>query len=529
MFQVNGVTLQFGSRILFKDVYLKFTPGNCYGVIGANGAGKSTFLRLLSGELEPSKGDVSIEKGKRLSVLKQDHERYNDYTVLNTVLEGHQKLMKIARERDELYAKTDFTDQEALRISELEIEFGELGGYEAESQAASLLVSLEIPLEKHQLLMKQLTGKEKVRVLLAQALFGNPDVLLLDEPTNNLDIANIRWLENFLLNFDNTVIVVSHDRHFLNKVCTHILDVDFQAINLYLGNYDFWYESSQLVQRQLKDENKKAEQKIKELQDFIARFSANASKSKQATSRKKELEKIQLNDIKPSNRRYPYIDFSFDRRIGNDILKVENLTKKGYFENLSFTIYDEQKVALICDNSLVTTMLYSVLSGEIAPDSGSYKWGVTIIHDYQKSNIDYLFNNKSLNLIDWLRQYSKDQSDVFIRSWLGRMLFAKDEVFKTVSVLSGGEKVRMAFSKLMLSTANFIFFEEPENHLDLEAITSLNKALNNYKGNLMITTHDHEIYSSVCNRVIEIKDGKIVFDKAVTYDEYLDIILEPHE
>jgi ATPase subunit of ABC transporter with duplicated ATPase domains len=524
MLQTNNVTVQFGSRVLFKDVSLQFQHGNCYGVIGANGAGKTTFLRLLSFQLEPQKGDVTISKNERMSVLSQDHDKFDQLSVIETVVSGYQHLADLIKEREILYAKSEFSEKDGLRMADLENEYAECGGYESQAQASLLLSSLQIDASKHELLMKELNGKEKVKVLLARALFGNPDILLLDEPTNNLDAKNIRWLESFLLNFENTVIVVSHDRHFLNKVCTHILDVDYQSINIYLGNYDFWYESSQLIERQLKDQNKKAETKKKELTDFIARFSANASKSKQATSRKKELSKIQLNDIKPSNRKYPFIDFRFERPIGNDILTVTKLTKTGFFKDLSFIVKKDEKIAFICDNANVVTKLFQVLFGLEEPDGGSYKFGITITKEYMPKNIQHLFMNKKEGLMDWLRPYSKDQSDAFLRGWLGRMLFSKDEALKQVGVLSGGEQVRCSFAKSMLANANFLMFDEPENHLDLEAITSLNKAMSKFEGVILLASHDQELINSSANRIIVLnEDGTIKFDKAITYDEYLDL------
>ena len=523
MLQAINVSLQYGARVLFKDVNLKFTKGNCYGVIGANGAGKSTFLKILSGKLEPNKGEVIIDKNERLSVLNQDQNAFDNETVIRTVLMGNKRLVDIMDEKDALYCKEDFSEEDGIKASELEVEFAELNGWEAESDAKILLNGLGIDDSKSDMLMKDLDLKEKVKVLLAQALFGNPDILILDEPTNNLDIKSITWLENFLLNFENTVIVVSHDRHFLNKVCTHICDVDYGQINIYVGNYDFWYETNELLQRQAKEVNKKMEARAKELQDFIARFSANASKSKQATSRKKELEKLTLQDLKVSSRRYPFVDFRFEKEIGNDILIVENLTKKGYFENLTFTVNKKEKIAFVCENSLALNMLFDVLMGIETPDSGSFKWGKTITTSYLPASNDKYFKDCDLSLINWLKQYSKDQTETFIRGWLGRMLFSGEEAMKQAKVISGGEKVRCMLAKEMLSNANVLIMNDPSNHLDLETITSLNKGMINFKGNILFTSHDHEITNTVANRIIEIKDGKKVFDKCCTYDEYLEL------
>ena len=523
MLEAINVSLQYGARVLFKDVTLKFTKGNCYGVIGANGAGKSTFLKILSGKLEPNKGEVILDKNERLSVLNQDQNAFDNETVIRTVLMGNKKLVDIMDEKDTLYCKEDFSEEDGIRASELEMEFAELNGWEAESDAKILLNGLGIDDSKSELLMKDLDSKEKVKVLLAQALFGNPDVLILDEPTNNLDIKSITWLENFLLDFENTVIVVSHDRHFLNKVCTHICDVDYGEINIFVGNYDFWYETNELLQRQAKEVNKKMEARAKELQDFIARFSANASKSKQATSRKKELEKLTLQDLKVSSRRYPFIDFRYDKEIGNDILFVENLTKEGYFENLNFIVRKNEKIAFICENSLALNMLFDILMGIETPDSGSYKWGKTITTSYIPVSNDKYFKDCDLSLINWLKQYSKDQTETFIRGWLGRMLFSGEEAMKQAKVISGGEKVRCILAKEMLSNANVLVMNDPSNHLDLETITSLNKGMINFKGNILFTSHDHEITNTVANRIIEIKDGKKVFDKCCTYDEYLGV------
>ncbi len=523
MLQAINVSLQYGSRVLFKNVNLKFTKGNCYGVIGANGAGKSTFLKILSGVIEPNKGEVIKDKDERISVLNQDQYAFDNETVIRTVLLGNKKLVDIMDEKEALYSKEDFSEEDGIKASELEVEFVELNGWEAESDAKILLNGLGISDEKSELLMKDLDSKEKVKVLLAQALFGNPDILILDEPTNNLDVKSVTWLENFLMNFENTVIVVSHDRYFLNKVCTHICDVDYGEINIYVGNYDFWYETNELLQKQAKEVNKKMEARAKELQEFIARFSANLSKSKQATSRKKELEKLTLQDLKVSSRRYPFIDFRFDKEIGNDILIVENLTKKGYFENLTFTVNKKEKIAFICENSLVLNMLFDILMGIEEADSGTYKWGKTITTSYLPANNDKYFKDCDLSLINWLKQYSKDQTETFIRGWLGRMLFSGEEALKQAKVISGGEKVRCMLAKEMLANANVLVMNDPSNHLDLETITSLNKGMINFKGNILFTSHDHEITNTVANRIIEIKDGKKVFDKCCTYDEYLDI------
>jgi ATPase subunit of ABC transporter with duplicated ATPase domains len=523
MLQAINVSLQYGSRVLFKDVNLKFTKGNCYGVIGANGAGKSTFLKILSGVIEPNKGEVIKDKDERLSVLNQDQYAFDNETVIRTVLLGNKRLVDIMDEQDMLYSKPDFSEEDGIKVGELQMEFAELNGWEAESDAKILLNGLGISDEKADMLMKDLDSKEKVKVLLAQALFGNPDILILDEPTNNLDVKAITWLENFLMNFENTVIVVSHDRYFLNKVCTHICDVDYGEINIFVGNYDFWYETNELLQRQAKEVNKKMEARAKELQEFIARFSANLSKSKQATSRKKELEKLTLQDLKVSSRRYPFVDFRYDREIGNDILFVENLTKKGYFENLSFTVNKNDKIAFVCENSLVLNMLFDVLMGVEQPDSGSVKWGKTITTSYLPANNDKYFKNCDLSLINWLKQYSKDQTETFIRGWLGRMLFSGEEALKQAKVISGGEKVRCMLAKEMLSNANVLVMNDPSNHLDLETITSLNKGMINFKGNILFTSHDHEITNTVANRIIEIKEENKVFDKYCTYDEYLEV------
>ena len=520
MIQVSNVSLAFGGRTLYKEVNLKFTKGNCYGIIGANGSGKSTFLKILTGEIEPNTGEVFISPGERMSVLQQNQNAYDNETVLDTVLLGHKRLMEIQKEKDELYAKPDFSEEDGIRAGELETEFAELGGWEAEGQAKTLLQNLGITDEHYYSLMKDTDPKIKVKVLLAQALFGNPDILVLDEPTNNLDFKTAVWLENFLLNFENTVIIVSHNRHFLNKVCTHICDVDYGQINMFIGNYDFWYQSSQLIARQLKDQNKKAEQRAKELKEFIARFSANASKSKQATSRKRELEKLTIEDIKPSSRKYPFIDFKFEQEIGKEILKVENLTKKGFFNNLSFNVEKDQKIAFFAKNSQVTTTLFNILTGKEQPDSGTIRFGKTISVSYLPQDNREYFDNCSLSIVDWLRQFSKDQNETFIRSWLGRMLFTGEENLKPVNVLSGGEKVRCMFAKMMLEASNMIIMDEPTNHLDLESITSLNNGMKNFKGALLFASHDQEIIETVANRIIDIRDENNIVDKAITYEEY---------
>ncbi len=520
MLQVSNVSVQFGSKKLFEEVNLKFTNGNCYGIIGANGAGKSTFLRVLSGDLEPNKGEVFLGKHERMSVLMQNQNAFDDETVLRTVMMGHKRLVEIMDEKDKLYAKEDFTDEDGVKAGELETEFAELNGWEAEAEAEKLLGALEIPEADFYNVMGALDAKKKVKILLAQALFGNPDVLILDEPTNNLDLKTIKWLEDYLIDFENTIIVVSHNRYFLNKVCTHICDVDYGKINIFVGNYDFWYQSSQLMARQMKDQNKKAEQRAKELQEFIARFAANASKSRQATSRKKELEKLTLNDIQPSSRKYPFIEFKYERQIGNDILTVENLTKKGYFENVSFILGKEDKIGFVARNSKVTAMLYDILMGKEFADSGSFKWGITIQPTYLPQNNDEFFDDCNLSLVQWLDQFSYDHYEEFVRGWLGRMLFSGDEALKQAKVLSGGEKVRCMLARMMLQGGNFLVLDEPTNHLDLEAITALNTGLINFKGNLLITSHDQELMNTVCNRIIEL-DGTKTFDKLVSYDEYL--------
>ena len=525
MITVSNVSLQYGDKKLFEDVNLKFTSGNCYGLIGANGAGKSTFLKVLSGEVEPQAGHVSLSSGQRLAVLKQDHFAYEDNQVLDTVLMGHEKLYSVKQEKDAIYMKPDFSEADGMRAAELEGEFAEMNGWEAESDAAVLLKGLGVDESLHTLNMADIPGDQKVKVLLAQALFGNPDLLLLDEPTNGLDIQAIQWLEEFLINFENTVIVVSHDRHFLNKVCTHIADVDYGKIEIYIGNYDFWYESSQLASQMAQDENKKKEEKIKDLQAFIARFSANASKSKQATSRKKLLDSITLDDIKPSSRKYPYIAFSPEREIGNDLLRVEGLTKtigdKKVLDNVSFTINKDDKVAFVGKNDIAKTTLFKIIMGEMEPDAGTYHWGVTTSQSYFPKDNSEFFENNDLPLVDWLRQYSpEDQTETFLRGFLGRMLFSGEEALKKASVLSGGEKVRCMLSKMMLSSANVLIFDEPTSHLDLESITALNNGLIKFKGSILFTSHDHQFTNSIANRLIEITPGGII-DKEMSYDEYV--------
>ena len=521
MLQVINVSLQFGGRVLFKDVNLKFSKGNCYGIIGANGAGKSTFLKILTGEIEPNKGEVIKDPNERMSVLVQNQNAYDDKTVLETVLLGHKRLHEIEEEKNALYAKPDFSEADGIRAAELETEYADLGGWEADGEAKTLLTEIGISENDFNKLMSEMDPKQKVKVLLAQALFGNPDILVLDEPTNNLDFKTVRWLENFLLDFENTVIIVSHNRHFLNKVCTHICDVDYGQINMYLGNYDFWYETSQLMLRQSKEQNKKAEQRAKELKEFIARFSANASKSRQATSRKKELEKLTIEDFKPSSRKYPYINFEFTQEPGKEILIVKNLTKKGYFNNISFTINAGDKVAILCNNSLTPTMLFEILNGNIEPDSGHVHWGKTIKHTYLMQNNNPYFENCTLSIVDWLRQYSKDQTEAYIRGWLGRMLFSGEEALKPVNVLSGGEKVRCMFAKMMLEAGNFILLDEPTNHLDLESITALNKGMINFKGSMIFASHDQEIVETVANRIFDFVDENTYIDKMCTYEEYI--------
>ena len=524
MISASNVTLRLGKKALFEDVNIKFTEGNCYGLIGANGAGKSTFLKILSGALEPTNGDVIITPGQRLSVLEQDHFKYDDFTVLDTVIMGNARLYEIMKEEDAIYAKEDFSDEDGIRASELEGEFAEMDGWEAESNAASLLNGLGVDTEFHYSLMKDLNGSQKVKVLLAKALFGNPDILLLDEPTNHLDLDAIAWLEEFLINFDNTVIVVSHDRYFLNKVCTHIADIDYGKIQLYAGNYDFWYESSQLLIKQMKEANKKKEEKIKELQDFISRFSANASKSKQATSRKKALEKIELDDIRPSSRKYPYIDFRPDREIGNEVLTVEGLSKtingEKVLNNISFIVGHNDKIAFVGSNELAKTTLFQILMGELEPDEGSFKWGVTTSQAYFPKDSSREFDN-DYTIADWLMGYSPVDDITYVRGFLGRMLFAGEDGVKKVKILSGGEKVRCLLSKMMISGANCLILDEPTNHLDMESITALNNGLIKYPGVTLFACRDHQFVQTTANRIMEILSDGTLIDKITTYDEYL--------
>ncbi|MGD6775046.1 MULTISPECIES: ABC-F family ATP-binding cassette domain-containing protein [Bacillaceae] len=526
MLTVTNIGLRYGDRKLFEDVNIKFTPGNCYGLIGANGAGKSTFLKILSGEVEAQTGDVSMNKDERMAILKQNHFEYEEHEVLKVVIMGHSRLYEVMQEKDAIYMKEDFSDEDGMRAAELEGEFAELNGWEAESEAAILLKGLGISEDLHTKKMADITGGEKVKVLLAQALFGKPDVLLLDEPTNHLDIKAIQWLEEFLINFENTVIVVSHDRHFLNKVCTHIADLDYGKIQIYVGNYDFWYESSQLASRMASDVNRKKEEKIKELQAFIARFSANASKSKQATSRKKLLDKISLDDIRPSSRRYPYVNFTPEREIGNDLLRVEGLNKTidgvKVLDNVSFIMNKDDKIALVGGNEIANTTLLKIISGEMEADSGTFKWGITTTQAYFPRDNSKFFEGVDMNLVDWLRQYSpNDQTESFLRGFLGRMLFSGEEVMKKASVLSGGEKVRCMLSKMMLSGSNVLLLDDPTNHLDLESITALNNGLINFKGSIIFTSHDHQFIETIANRIIEITPKGMV-DKQMTYDEYLE-------
>ena len=524
MISANNSTLRVGKKALFEDVNIKFTEGNCYGLIGATGAGKSTFLKILSGQLEPTNGDIVITPGQRLSFLQQDHFKYDAYQVLDTVIMGNARLYEIMKEKEAIYAKEDFTDEDGIRASELEGEFAEMNGWEAESDAATLLNGLGIDTDLHYTQMADLTGSQKVKVLLAQALFGNPDILLLDEPTNHLDLPAIEWLEEFLINFDNTVIVVSHDRYFLNKVCTHTADIDYGKIQLYAGNYDFWFESSQLLIKQMKEANKKKEEKIKELQEFISRFSANASKSKQATSRKRALEKIQLDDMRPSSRKYPYIDFRPNREIGNEVLMVENLSKTidgvKVLDNISFTLGHDDKVAFVGANEQAITTFFRILTGELEPDEGTYKWGVTTSQAYFPKDNTQEFDN-DLTITDWLTQYSEIKDATYVRGFLGRMLFPGEDGVKKVRVLSGGEKVRCLLSKMMISGANILILDEPTNHLDMESITALNNGLIKFPGVILFTSHDHQFVQTTANRIMEIlPDGKLI-DKITTYDEYL--------
>ncbi len=525
MISANGVTLRFGKRTLFENVNIKFSPGNCYGLIGANGAGKTTFLKILSGEIEPSQGDISMNPGERLSVLKQDHHAYEEENVLQTVVMGNSELYRIMKEKDALYSKPDFSEEDGIKAGELEAKFAEMDGWNAESDAAQLLNGLGLETEFHDKLMKDLTEAQKVKVLLAQALFGNPDVLLLDEPTNYLDIEAIEWLEEFLINFQNTVIVVSHDRYFLNTVCTHIADIDFGKIQVYTGNYDFWYESSQLALKQMKDANKKKEDKIKELQEFIRRFSANASKSKQATSRKKLLEKIELDEIKPSNRKYPYIHFEMDREPGKEILFIEGLTKnsddgKKMLNNISINVQQGDKIAFVGPMGVAKTELFEIITDNASQESGDYKFGITTSVAYFPKDNSSEFN-KDISIVDWLMQYSKIKEETFVRGFLGRMLFSGEEALKKVNVLSGGERVRCMLAKMMLSGANILIFDEPTNHLDLESITALNNGLSNFKGVILFTSHDHQLVQTVANRIIEITPNGLI-DKRMSYDEYLE-------
>lgn len=524
MIQASNISLRFGKKALFEEVNIKFTEGNCYGIIGANGAGKSTFLKILSGELEPTTGEISLGPGERLSVLEQDHFKYDDQIVLDTVIAGNQKLYDIMKEKDAIYAKEDFSEEDGMRASELEAEFATMNGWEAEADAATLLNGLGIATEVHYKQMSELPDTDKVKVLLARALFGNPDILLLDEPTNHLDLDSIRWLEEFLIDFENTIIVVSHDRYFLNKVCTHTVDLDYGKMQIYAGNYDFWYESSQLMIKQMKEANKKKEEKIKELQEFIQRFSANASKSKQATSRKKALEKIQLDEIRPSSRKYPYIDFRPNREIGNEVLMVENLSKTidgvKILDNISFTLGREDKVALVGGNEQAKTVLFKILMGEMEPDSGNYKWGVTTSQAYFPKDNTKDFDN-DLTIADWLTQYSEIKDATYVRGFLGRMLFAGEDGVKKVKVLSGGEKVRCLLSKMMISGANILILDEPTNHLDMESITALNNGLIKFPGVLLFASHDHQFVQTTANRIMEIMPNGSMIDKITTYDEYL--------
>ena len=526
MIQVSNVGLRYGDRKLFEDVNIKFTPGNCYGLIGANGAGKSTFLKILSGEIEAQEGNVSMNPGERLAVLKQNHFEYEEFTVLETVMMGHKRLYDVMQEKNAIYMKDPFTDEDGIRAAELEGEFADMNGWEAESEVAILLQGLGIPDSMHYMTMAELTGSEKVKVLLAQALFGKPDVLLLDEPTNHLDLKAIQWLEEFLINFENTVIVVSHDRHFLNKVCTHIADLDYSKIQIYVGNYDFWYESSQLAQKMLNDQNKKKEEKIKELQAFVARFSANASKSKQATSRKKMLDKIELDDIRPSSRKYPFINFSMEREIGNDVLTVDGLTKtiegEQQFKDVRFSVNPEDKIILL-GNPIAKTAFLKIIAGEDDDFEGSFKWGVTTSQSYFPLDNEEYFQGTEKTLVEWLRQFSpEDETETFLRGFLGRMLFSGEEVKKNPSVLSGGEKVRCMLSRMMLSHSNVLLLDEPTNHLDLESIQALNEGLANFKGAMIFTSHDHQFIQTIANRVIEIREDGSILDKQLTYDDFLE-------
>lgn len=525
MISTSGVTLRYGKRPLFEDVNIQFNPGNCYGLIGANGAGKSTFLKILSGEIEPNQGEVSITPGERLAVLKQNHFEYDEYPVLETVIMGHSRLYSIMKEKDALYAKSDFSEEDGIRAGELEGDFAELNGWDAESDAAALLIGLGIVRDLHDKKMEELSGNEKVRVLLAQALFGTPQILLLDEPTNHLDIESINWLENFLMGYEGTVIVVSHDRHFLNKVCTHIADIDFGKIQMYVGNYDFWYESSQLALKLVRDQNKRKEEKIKELQAFVQRFSANASKSKQATSRKKQLEKISLDDIRPSNRKYPFINFKPEREAGKQLLNVENLNKsiegEKVLDNFNLVVNKGDKIAFVGPHGLPKSTFFDIVMGEQEADGGEYTWGVTTTQAYFPKDNSQYFDGVDMNLVEWLRQYSNDQDETFLRGFLGRMLFAGEESQKKASVLSGGEKVRCMLAKMMLNGANVLIMDEPTNHLDLESITALNNGLIDFDGTLLFVSHDHQFIQTIANRIVEITPNGVI-DRVMTYDEYLE-------
>ncbi len=525
MISANNISLRIGKKALFEDVNIKFTEGNCYGLIGANGAGKSTFLKILNGQLEPTSGDVVITPGQRLSFLQQDHFKYDEYTVLDTVIMGNKRLYEVMKEKDAIYMKEDFTDEDGIRASELEAEFAEMDGWNAESDAAQLLNGLGIDTDHHYAVMKDLPGDMKVKVLLAQALFGNPDILLLDEPTNHLDLDAIAWLEEFLINFENTVIVVSHDRYFLNKVCTHTADIDYAKIQLYAGNYDFWYESSQLLIKQMKEANKKKEEKIKELQEFISRFSANASKSKQATSRKRALEKIQLDEIKPSSRKYPYIDFRPNREIGNEVLTVENLSKSidgvKVLDNISFIVGHDDKIAFVGSCELAKTTLFQILAGEMEPDEGNYKWGVTTSQSYFPKDNTKIFDN-DLQIADWLTQFSEIKDATYVRGFLGRMLFAGEDGVKHMRVLSGGEKVRVLLSRMMIEGSNILILDEPTDHLDMESITALNNGLVKFPGVILFASRDHQVVQTTANRIIEFLPNGSMIDKTTTYDEYLE-------
>lgn len=526
MLSVSNLTFRFGKRVLFEDVNIKFAPGNCYGIIGANGAGKSTFLKILSGDLDTQQGEVDMTPGSRMSVLKQDQFAFDQYPVLETVIMGNRRLYDIMKEKDAIYAKDPFTEEDGIKASELEAEFAELNGWEAESEAAQMLSELGLAEDKHYMNMEEMTGSEKVRVLLAQALFGNPDILLLDEPTNNLDYNTIKWLENFLINFNNTVIVVSHDRHFLNQVSTHTVDIDFKKVTQYVGNYDFWYQSSQLALKQRQEANKKAEEKKKELEQFIQRFSANVAKSKQATARRKMIDKLDISDIKPSSRRYPYIHFKPEREVGDIVLETKGLGKKDeegnyYFKDLTISVSNKDKIGVISNDSNAVTKLFQILAGEIQPDEGEFKWGVTTKVDYIPNDNSSFFERGDYNLVDWLRQYSKEKDESFIRGFLGRMLFSGEEALKSSNVLSGGEKVRCMLSKMMLSEANVLIMDDPTNHLDLESIQALNNAMKDFEENILFTSHDHEIMQTVSNRILELGPNGCL-DKLMSYEEFLE-------